>query len=432
MSRFQYTNPATASFSNEVYDQMGFSRAQVINMQGGVVHVENSEINLNMQLKIGNLQHELLLKNNEIERLKRENNRLTEELRVKDDLLNADWTVCEEVENVSNLFAGIKEYSDFIAGLDSVDLECERKLPTKDPELLARMDGIYTACGIGSKSTLVRDLLLGYGGVQRKAEVEECIQYLENVKYDDFLIAIYSRVVNKAMRSNDAHRLVALLTTFHALKRYHGPKVDEVVDISQMRYSNELDSNIHNVKVNYDTDCKGNDPLYNKHLLTGTNLMLLHLFSHVDSNMTGRDIQKYHIGVNCRMTECSLIQLEHEGLIKWYKPIRVMGEYVILPTLPNERNGRVEAILHKGGVVPITLVRVQDSTNDEFLIQDSLSMNVNGLLNGLSIKSVEFIFGPNGLGLNVTGSTNLINKTRRDCCKRAFGFTKRRFERRSQ
>lgn len=419
---YQYVQPSMPSINRpQVY----------LNNGNGVMNVHNNmpqHYDVDMQNQMMVLKNELKNKNEEIAKLKAENTELKSKLVEKDIIIDSSWDLMSQSELATELFNRYNKFKEYYVTLFeriNVDTALIRdSLPSKSPEVLAIMDGLYGIKG-NNKFRIEAKCMLSHLG---KDEVDRLTDYIETVEYDSHLATVYSRYIGGISHPH-YNLLLSLLVSNHILRPKRNVQLNNIVDVMAIKYNNALDSNVSNLKVDFcDDDVEGTDYIYNRHSISGIQLSMLHSFSHMDYAIKGIDIAQYHVGKACRMSECSLIEvLDENNITRFFKPIKCSNEYVILPRLPNEKHYRVEAILHRNGYTPITLVRTINEKYSTNLVMGPISQEVNGLMNRVKLSNFSFSFSEEGLCITASGQLRPSNqreldRKRKNCCNKAFRY----------
>jgi len=202
---------------------------------------------------------------------------------------------------------------------------------------------------------------------------------------------------------------------------------DDVIDATKMKYSYDNKDQVDTRPVvqhdNNEPALIQLDHVYNKHYLDGRTIALLHALSHMDESINGQGLALYHVGTATRFAECSILYIDGTP----YKPFRVMKEHALFPILPNEHNGRVEAMLTIfGGWSPISLVRVYNTIDmPNGLITGPVAHVVSSMLANTVLYSCNVGFSPFGMYIQAIGNTDQSSRTKINCCQASFGIAPR-------
>nr|WFJ61575.1 VP5 [Kadipiro virus] len=351
-------------------------------------------------------------------------------LRAENDNLKIELAALKEEKLKSaSLDVKIVEDAKIKAILEAINVN-ERvmnRLPAKDPSVLARIEALLrmkdelTFKGHFSKEC--KRLIGGYKNVDGYND-ETLMNYLKTTNHNQFLSALFEMYYD----NHSKMEVVNLLSYLH--KFNFGVNLDKqaVIDVTRVKYNNNIDANDVSIKVDFDDLVPGSDHVYGTHALEGFPLAMMHALSHVDSTINGKGLAKYHVGAACRMNECSIVEVFNNGVSKKYKPFKCWDSYVILPTLEGEVNGRVEAVLHHVGVTYITLVRCYDKLDrlrakrlhhHDYLINGSISRTVSTLANKYKLKTFDMFFTEDGLCIHTVGCRhNMMNRV--NCCYNSY------------
>nr|QWO79073.1 MAG: VP5 protein [Kadipiro virus] len=366
-----------------------------------------------------NLQAENFDLRDENNALRTENNNLKMELAaLKEEKLRSASLDVEVVED-----AKIKAILEAI----NVSERVMNRLPAKDPSVLARIEALLrmkdelTFKGHFTKEC--KRLIGGYKNVDGRND-ESLMIYLRTANHNQFLSALFEMYYD----NHSKDEVVSLLSYLHKFNFNVNLDKQALIDVTRVKYNNNIDSNDVSIKVDFDDLVPGSDHVYGTHALEGFPLAMMHALSHVDSTINGKGLAKYHVGAACRMNECSIVEVFNNGVSKKYKPFKCWDSYVILPTLEGEVNGRVEAVLHHVGVTYITLVRCYDKLDrlrakklhhHDYLINGSVSRTVSTLANKYKLKTFDMYFTEDGLCVHAIGCRhNMMNRV--NCCYNSY------------
>lgn len=381
---------------------------------------EGENLMPNDQFNTSMTKAELIAENND---LKRELNRLQNILHNKDvELLRMYKALADaerELVSFKLNYNDIDELAAKIKGIENYYVTpYSYELPTHDPNLLARIDGLIRNRDDIRFVPRSYELLCGYFGKNKTGNVDfkRIMNYVHDTNYIDFLMDFYSSKT-KGWNNDDFIR--------HAISMHAGfngsMKPSDIIDAFSNRYEfNSVGAVSHGVLLNDKKPLKCNsDYIFGRHSIGYYELSILHLLSHLNPAIKGSDLAKYHVGNACRISECSLISVL--GTTKYYKPIKCSGEYVIMQRLPNEENNRVKCIIVQCGVTYVDFVRTLDFNDSENIVLD-VSKSVSCMLRSCALTSVNVGFSNDGLCIKAEGSRlrNLDLKMDFDCCKKAF------------
>lgn len=295
-------------------------------------------------------------------------------------------------------------------------VECN-SIPTTDPCLLARIDALLRHKDTRYFFANCKRLIEGYyssstEGAQSKTTA--LMRYLCENNYSQFLTAYYSQLYDDW----DKDTAVKFMVHLHIFDRNTPLNISSVINVTREKYNYDGTSVVNTLKMDAAQDVRGGDYIYNRHELDDYPLAALHEYSHIDPELTGRDLAKYHVGTACRMNECSIIEVVHEGKSYMFKPFKCYDSYAIMPLLPGERNNRVEAILHHNGQVYVTLVRTFDVDYSEMIIEGNISPQISDLALNYRVNKFDVFFSNDGLCADIACMPSRGSKI--DCCKHAF------------
>lgn len=290
-------------------------------------------------------------------------------------------------------------------------------IPTSDPCLLARIDALLRHKDNRYFTANCKRLIEGYysNSVENaQAKTNALMRYLCENNYHQFLTSYYSQLYD----TWDKETAVKFMVHLHIFDRNTPLNISSVVNVTREKYNYDGTSVVNTLKMDAAQDVKGRDYIYNRHDLDDYPLAALHEYSHIDPELTGRDLAKYHVGTACRINECSIIEVVHEGKTYMFKPFKCYDSYAIMPLLPGERNNRVEAILHHNGQVYVTLVRTFDVDYSEMLIEGNISPQISDLALNYRVNKFDVFFSNDGLCADIACMPSRGQKI--DCCKHAF------------
>lgn len=290
-------------------------------------------------------------------------------------------------------------------------------LPTNDPCLLARIDALLRHKESRYFIPNCRRLIEGYysNSVENaQLKTTELMKYLCEHDYHQFLSAYYSKMYDNWDKSTAVKFMVHL----HMFDHNKPLDISSVVNVTREKYNYDGISVVNTLRMDAAQEVIGNDYIYGRHDLEGYPLVALHEYSHIDPELTGRDLAKYHVGTACRMNECSIIEVIYEGKSYMFKPFKCYDSYAIMPLLPGERNNRVEAILHHNGQVYVTLVRTFDVDYSDMLIEGNISPQISNLALNYRVNKFNVFFSNDGLCADIACMPSKGLKV--DCCKNAF------------
>lgn len=391
----------------------------------------NRDIDVSLQHKNNVLTDELRIKNAEIASL----NETIRQLKVENDRLNGivndSWALSAEVEKWDDVLETMGKHNSLFQGVQQemlVEREEIADLPSTDPDVLSRIDGLYAYHkNIDTDRVVVnRSEINKLFSELKPSEQNKIHQYISLFSHRAFLINLYTRFLDDRGEGSRRH-LLGIFVANHLTVNTPPLELSDIVDYNRNKYNNNLNSNVCSLNIDYDTGITGDDYIYHRHAIKGYGLSMLHAFSHFDYSLKGSDVAKYHVGRACKISECSVIEICYNGKKSYYRPIKCSGSYVILPKLPGEVNFKVEAFLHRNGVVPLTLVRSYDIKQSDHFVRDSISQEVNGLLNKVKLSKVSIFFSEDGLCIKATGELSPIRSGQRvtNCCDRAYRFNGR-------
>lgn len=332
----------------------------------------------------------------------------------------------QQVATMSSLERAVTTES-FIKDLDSKlahavhyyslkEVKCV-SIPTSDPCLLARIDALLRHKDAGHFAANCKRLIEGYYSnsiEDSQIKTNALMRYLCENNYSQFLTAYYLQLYD----SWDKITAVKFMVHMHMFDRNTSLDISSVISVTREKYNHDGTSVVNTLKMDAAQDVKGCDYIYNRHELDGYPLAALHEYSHINRELTGRDLAKYHVGTACRMNECSIIEVIHDGRSYLFKPFKCYDSYAIIPLLPGERNNRVEAILHHYGQVCVTLVRTFDVDYSDMLIEGNVSPQISDLALNYRVNKFDLFFSNDGLCADIgcMPSRGPII----DCCKNAF------------
>lgn len=290
-------------------------------------------------------------------------------------------------------------------------------LPTGDACLLARIDSLLRHKDNRHFPANCRRLIEGYYPNSRcdaQAMTKTLMHYLHNHDYNQFLTSYYTQLYEKWNKATAVKFMVHL----HAYDHNVPLDIRKVINITREKYNYNDTSVVNTLKMDAGQEVFGNDYIYGRHELSDYPLAALHEYSHIDAELTGRDLAKYHVGTACRMNECSVVEVIYEGRSYMFKPFKCYDSYAIMPLLPGERDNRVEAILHHNGQVYVTLVRTFDVEYSEYLIEGNISPQISDLALNYRVNKFEIFFSNDGLCIEIGCMPERGRRV--DCCKNAF------------
>lgn len=378
-------------------------------------YVTNECINIDV-----GLQQENLLLKSEIVQLRAEIERLTAEnsmLRMhKCTEMNK-----HDVIKIANEASGcVTKFSHFWKMLLSEDGRVKHKSLKFDYTILSRMDMLYR---LRVRSPNNHPLIKGYF----PDPVDQTIitEYFRTHDYQLFLADCYYGVLHDIPTNVLLERAVELCSMLH-LSGFSVKALDSNIlrQLASRKYDHELESYVYPYKLDIDDTFEpADDHIYHSHSLDPAELSLLHLMSHLSSNVTGQRLARYHVGSSCRMTESAVLELAVGDETRYFKPLKCSGPYAIFEHLPGEKDYRVNGLLHHFGLVPITLVRdivVMNPAYDEYFISGPIGPAVTCLMKRYSVNKIEILFGEKGLYIKpscMKTTPKII-----DCCKNAFAI----------
>lgn len=360
----------------------------------------------------------------ELAALREENAKLKKEneiLKTKIHRLESDWTTSDIVEKVELMDAQFDRIGKIM------DKMREPMLFKRDDielhgDLLARVEGLLRIKNERTEVEFDKDIqcIVGryFSDEVKQRNLEKMIKSFE---YDDIADTIALRLTYFIQDPGLRSIVYAMCKAAVLNQNYLNIEVQEIVDVTRQKYTHNARDDIDFYPMfTFDANVPEGvfDHIYKKHYLSPQSAALVHTLSHLDVNVDGTGIALYHIGSATRFAECSVVYVDGRA----YKPIRVMAEYAIFPTLPHEYKGRVEGLLLlHGGLAPITLVRVYHDVNVGGLVTGSIAASVSTLIRNCMLYSFDVYFTPNGICINAVGNNNLVNIIDIDCCGRAFG-----------
>lgn len=292
-----------------------------------------------------------------------------------------------------------------------------------DPLLLSRIDG---ALRTGADKC---DFYKLFGNYFRDEGLDGALMhYVHTTTLVDFLRDFYTSRVEEAIQGGEYAGLVDMLISMHYNADHNGGlSPGDMLNAIQRKYNHDIMTSSytsHVEEIMRPVDFRPRDHIYGKHLIDKNVLPMIHGLTHVDSRLTGLDVAKYHVGKACRMPECAVIEVVNSSGPKYYSPIKCDGEYMICERLPDEVYGRVSVILHHGGMIPLTVVRVVDgdsSDNDPNLITGPIGPTLTALMQDYSLTEARVYFSDGGLCVHARGFMNVIPGVK--CCDGAFKVT---------
>jgi len=290
-------------------------------------------------------------------------------------------------------------------------------IPTDDPCLLSRIDALLRHKDNRYFDANCRRLIEGYYSSSvkdSKTKTATIMQYLNDTNYNQFLTSYYSQLYDDW----DKMTTVKFMAHLHTFDRNVPLNINDVISITREKYNYDGSSVVNTLKMDAAQEVNGSDHVYARHELDNYPLAAMHEFSHINPELTGRDLAKYHVGTACRINECSIIEVIYEGKSYMFKPFKCYDSYVIMPLLPGERNNRVEAILHHNGQVYVTLVRTFDVDFSEFLIEGNISPQISDLALNYKVNKFDVFFSNDGLCIDIACMPSRGPKI--NCCKYAF------------
>lgn len=382
--------------------------------------VEVTPVNHDEYAKVLEELRVLKLQNDE---LKREN----ETLRRRGQLDNGSWVDVGLTDIIDTMDEQFKRIGSHMADAVKPNL-IVAPTPSSirlDGDLMARLEALMRYKEKSSDTEFKSAVRLLIGGYFSDAKLQQELEdYVFTIDRDVIAVAIAARLSYK-----NADKGVEALVYAYCKAAVMNTNIvisntDEMIDATKLKYS-------YNTKDQVDTrpvvqhDVNGPlanqlDHVYNKHYLDGRTIALLHALSHMDESISGQGLALYHVGTATRFAECSILYIDGTP----YKPFRVMKEHAIFPILPNEHNGRVEAMLTIfGGWSPISLVRVYSTTNvPSGLITGPISHVVSSMLANTVLYSCDVGFSPFGMYIQAVGNTDQSSRTNINCCQASFGL----------
>lgn len=409
------TTPQAEALTNSNSIDEGLS-----SISTGLDNDESEARILNDPFNASKTKAELIAENND---LKREMNRLQNILHDKDvELLRMYKALADaerELVSFKSNYNDIDELTAKIKGIENYYVTpYNYELPTHDPNLLARIDGLIRNRDDIRFVPRSYELLCGYFGKNQTGNVDfkRIMHYVHNTNYVDFLMDFYASKTKGWSKDDFIRHAISMHAGFNG-----SMKPSDIIDAFSNRYEfNSVGAVSHSVLLNdkKPIKCKS-DYIFGRHSIGYYELSILHLLSHLNPVIKGSDLAKYHVGNACRISECSLISVL--GTTKYYKPIKCSGEYVIMQRLPNEENNRVKCVIVQCGVTYVDFVRTLDFNNSENIVLD-VSKSISCMLRSCALTSVSVGFSNDGLCVKAEGSRlrNLDLKTDFDCCKKAF------------
>lgn len=391
----------------------------MVNRQPKSGEVEVTPVNNDEYAKVLEELRVLKLQNEE---LKRENDLLRRRRQLSPDNW-ADKALIDVIDNMDEQFNRISGYlADAMKPNHAV-------LPTPsrirmEGDLMARIEALMRYKEKATPENFKSAVRLLVGGYFNDCKVQEELEnYVFSCDRDVIASAIAARLSYKNADKGVealvyAYCKAAVMNTDVVINN-----VDEAIDATKIKYSYNPNDQVDTrplVQHEFNIPSIQLDHIYNKHYLDGRTIALLHALSHMDESITGQGLALYHVGTATRFAECSMLYIDGTP----YKPFRVMKEYALFPILPNECNGRVEAMLTIfGGRSPISLVRVNDTFDmPNGLITGPISHAVSSLLANTVLYSCEIGFSPYGMYIRAIGNTDGTSRTNLNCCKASFGI----------
>lgn len=290
-------------------------------------------------------------------------------------------------------------------------------------DLLARVESLLRVKEERSNEEFERDIQCIVGRYFRDNEKQAILEnMIRSFEYDDIADTIALRLTHPIQDPGLKSIVYAMCKAAVLNQNYLNIEVKDIVDATFVKYTHNARDDIDFYPMfTYEANVPEGvfDHIYKKHYLSPSSAALAHALSHLDVNINGTGIALYHIGSATRFAECSMLYIDGHA----YKPIRVMAEYAIFPTLPNEYKGRVEGLLLlHGGLAPITLVRQYHDVQMSGLVTGSISQAVSTLLRNCVLYEFEIFFTVNGICIHAIGNNNIVNVIDINCCGRAFGL----------
>nr|APG79123.1 Banna VP6 [Banna virus] len=392
-------------------------------MMIALVQMKNMMCTLKVE-EIADEKDDAVAESEELIALREENAKLrkeNDELKTRLHRLESDWVTSDIAEKVADMDAQFTRIGEMMDKMRKPML-FKREGIELHGDLLARVEGLLRIKNERSEVDFDKDIQCIVGHYFADAEKQQNLEkMIKSFEYDDIADTIALRLTYFIEDPGLKSIIYAMCKAAVLNQNYLNIEVQEIVDVTLQKYTHNARDDINFYPMfTFDANVPEGvfDHIYKKHYLSPQSVALAHALSHLDVSVNGDGIALYHIGSATRFAECSVVYVDGRA----YKPIRVMAEYAIFPTLPHEYKGRVEGLLLlHGGLAPITLVRRYHDVNVGGLVVGSISVAVSTLLRNCMLYSFDAYFTPNGLCINATGNNNLVNVLDIDCCGRAFG-----------
>lgn len=334
-----------------------------------------------------------------------------------------DESLLSVIEGMDEQFATIGSYLDQSVAPNVAILPGQSRSVKFEGDLMARIEALmrYKERSNQDEFNAAVKLLIG-GYFKDGLAQQELENFVINADRDTVASAIASRLSYKNADKGVEAIVYAYCKAAIMNTNIITASTDEVVDATKVKYNYNVQDQVNiSPVVSHDANVPAGqlDHIYNKHHLDKSTITLLHALSHVDDTIKGDGLSLYHVGTATRFAECSVLYVDGTP----FKPFRVMKEYAIIPTLPNEYHGRVEAMISIfGGLSPITLVRVYNTGEmPQGLIVGAIAHVVNSLLANTILYTCDVNFSPYGIYIQATGNTDSSSHTKIDCCQASFG-----------
>lgn len=377
-------------------------------------------------------QSEVQKLRDEIEKLKNENAALRHDndvLRRRVSLDSGSWvdsTLTETVDEMDVQFERIGKYLVDALAPNFAVLPIESRSIKFEGDLMARVEALMRYKEKVSANEFKSAVRLLIGGYFSDSTLQgELEQFVFTCNRDVIASAIAARLSHKNADKGVEAIVYAYCKAAVMQTNIVVSNAEEVVDATRIKYNYSTEDQIDiRPIVSHDANkptAEQLDHIYNKHYLDGKTVALIHALSHVDASINGSGLALYHVGTATRFAECSIVYIDGTP----YKPFRVMKEYALFPLLPNEYQGRVEAVMTIfGGLSPISLVRVYDTlAMPSGLITGSISHAVCSLLANTVLYNCIIGFSPYGMFIQAIGNTEMNSHSKINCCQASFGLS---------
>ncbi|ALR84815.1 VP5 [Mangshi virus] len=377
------------------------------------------------QSEVQRLRDEVVKLKNENEALKLDNDVLRRRANLDSDSW-ADLALTDVINKMDAQFQRIGKYLTDALAPNYAVLRIESKDIKFEGDLMARVEALMRYKEKVDANKFKNAVRLLIGGYFSDATIQgELEQFVFNCDRDVIASAIASRLSYKNADKGVEAIVYAYCKAAVMQTNIVIGNAEEVVDATRIKYNYRVEDQVDiRPIVSHDANHPASgqlDHIYNKHYIDGRTAALVHALSHVDASINGSGLALYHVGTATRFAECSMIYIDGTP----YKPFRVMKEYALFPVLPNEYQGRVEAVMTIfGGLSPISLVRVYDTLYmPSGLITGSISHAVCSLLANTVLYSCLIGFSPYGMFIQAIGNTDMNSRSNINCCQASFGLS---------